>query len=349
MGLQYESWGHSNSGGDASGVDLTNVVDISCGMLACVALKADGTAVAWGYSTYGGDASSVDLTNVVDISCGRYACVALKTDRTAVAWGDSRYGGDASSVDLTNVLDISCGWLACVARKADGTAVAWGHSMYGGDASSVDLTNVADISCGEYACVARYGSTPSVSSYPSTSPSLRPTNQTPELPSALASSSTPSVSSYPSTSPSLRPTNQKSELSSALASSVPTVLHSKFPSSKPVLGLGPTSLRPSKRPTTKVPTSQNSSMSFPTLFASLGCFAFLVIICAIGIFFYKKRFYPDRRTSTEMSQSQEIASTNVMDTWEVSPNEANTRHILISARFDGGEKEQVARSLHKKC
>jgi len=48
-----------------------------------------------------------------------------------------------------------------------------------------------------------------------------------------------------------------------------------------------------------------------------------------------------------MSQSQDIASTNVMDTWVVSPNEANTRHILISARFDGGEKEQVARSLHK--
>jgi len=48
-----------------------------------------------------------------------------------------------------------------------------------------------------------------------------------------------------------------------------------------------------------------------------------------------------------MSQSQDIASTNVMDTWVVSPNEANTKHILISARFDGGEKEQVARSLHK--
>ena len=50
--------------------------------------------------------------------------------------------------------------------------------------------------------------------------------------------------------------------------------------------------------------------------------------------------------------------TNVMDVSEPpnepmlskSPNNNNThpKHVLISARFDGGEKEQVARSLHKR-
>jgi len=46
-----------------------------------------------------------------------------------------------------------------------------------------------------------------------------------------------------------------------------------------------------------------------------------------------------------MSQSQDIASTNVTDT--SNNNSSNTKHVLISARFDGGEKEKVARSLHK--
>ena len=47
--------------------------DISCGGGACVARKTDGTAEAWGSSLYGGDASGVTLTNVADISCGGYA------------------------------------------------------------------------------------------------------------------------------------------------------------------------------------------------------------------------------------------------------------------------------------
>merc|ERR1712153_224922 len=161
-----KTWGGSAYGMDASSVDLTNLVDISCGRYLCVALKADRTAEAWGDNTYGGstkhghtvsDASSVDLTNVVDISCGDHACVALKADGTAEAWGRASYGGDASNVDLTNVVDISCDDRQCVARKSDGTAEAWGESSEGGDASSVDLTNVVDISCGMRACVALKG------------------------------------------------------------------------------------------------------------------------------------------------------------------------------------------------
>jgi len=34
----------------------------------------DGTAAAWGYNPYGG--AGVDVTNIVDISCGVHACVA---------------------------------------------------------------------------------------------------------------------------------------------------------------------------------------------------------------------------------------------------------------------------------
>merc|ERR1719272_1601993 len=162
-----KAWGNLGFGGDASSVDLTNLVDISCGGNACVARKSDGTGLAWGDSSYGGDAISVTLTDLVDISCGAGACVARKSDGTGLAWGHSTYGGDASSVTLTDLVDISCGYYACVARKSDGTGLAWGRpdrtpgtygwesGGYGGDASSVDLTNLVDISCGNQVCVAR--------------------------------------------------------------------------------------------------------------------------------------------------------------------------------------------------
>ena len=146
------AWGNIRAG--LAGVE---VVDISCGINACVARKSDGTGVAWGDWRYGGNASSVDLTDLVDISCGGYACVARKSDGTGLAWGDPVMGGDASSVDLTDLVDISCGGHACVARKEDGTGLGCGASWAGGDARlfSVHLTDLVDISCGINACVAR--------------------------------------------------------------------------------------------------------------------------------------------------------------------------------------------------
>merc|ERR1740124_774190 len=159
----------------------------------------------------------------------------------------------------------------------------------------------------------------------------------------------PVFSSAPSTSPSTSPSP-----SIKIASSAPS--------------LSP-SMRPSKRPANKIPaaapnapTSQKSSTPFLILFVSLGCAAFFVL-CGVGFFLYKKRFRPDRYTSDGMSQSHftkiesHITPTNVMDVSEP-PNElmlmkssnnnnTSTKHVLISARFDGGEKEQVARSLHQ--
>merc|ERR1719231_1049435 len=93
----------SSASSFVASTDISCARPISCGGYMCVALKDDGTAEAWGYSDYGGDASGVDLTDVTDISCGQKACVALKEDGTAEVWGDSNYGGDASGVDLTNV------------------------------------------------------------------------------------------------------------------------------------------------------------------------------------------------------------------------------------------------------
>ena len=113
---------------------MNSIVDISCGIQACVARKNDGTAVAWGHPTGGGDARGPawPLIDITDISCGGQVCVARKNDDTAVAWGYPSAGGDLTGVVLTNIADISCGSVACVARKKDGTAISWGDSARGG-------------------------------------------------------------------------------------------------------------------------------------------------------------------------------------------------------------------------
>ncbi len=93
---------------------------------ASAALKFDGTVVAWGDADYGGDATGVDLSNVVRVFSTTYAFAALKSDQSVVAWGDADYGGDASEVDLTNVVSVFSTDGAFAALKSDKTVVAWG-------------------------------------------------------------------------------------------------------------------------------------------------------------------------------------------------------------------------------
>ena len=175
------AWGDDRYGGDASGVDLSSgVVEAMCGGYACVAVKADGSAVTWGAANRAvcsdkppacalrpaldTSGRGVDLrSGVVTATCGYTACVAVKQDTSAVAWGDPQYGGDASAVDLSSgVVSAMCGGHACVAVKADGSAVTWGDRARGGDVRfSSAFTGGADLSsgvatamCGWEACVA---------------------------------------------------------------------------------------------------------------------------------------------------------------------------------------------------
>jgi alpha-tubulin suppressor-like RCC1 family protein len=73
---------------------------------AFAALKLDGSVVVWGEHIAGGDASGLDLTNVKTIFSSYSAFVAIKNDGTIVSWGDTNYGGNSSSLNITNAKNI---------------------------------------------------------------------------------------------------------------------------------------------------------------------------------------------------------------------------------------------------
>ena len=163
-------WGLDNSGADTdiggvghAAVPLNgivhNVVEISCGKFACVAMYHDTQdsltkAFAWGDAASGGDVSRfgrqgflvgiqswaalLNGGDVAAVSCGHGACAARfgsSSSGRAVVWGDADRGGTLTAISpqpsafpndrnylTANVVDISCGGHACVARFADGSA-----------------------------------------------------------------------------------------------------------------------------------------------------------------------------------------------------------------------------------
>jgi alpha-tubulin suppressor-like RCC1 family protein len=102
------AWGYSRSGGSfncqtlsgesvdyclPAGVDLTEVVAISCGFATCVVIKKDGKVYSWGGSNNWDTTIHSNLMDVVDVSCGGAACVAIMGDGSAAAWGGPGRGG----------------------------------------------------------------------------------------------------------------------------------------------------------------------------------------------------------------------------------------------------------------
>jgi len=58
-------------------VDLTKIANIGCGWDVNVAKRTNRTALALRGTDHGDDAPGMDLTAVVDISCGESVCVNL--------------------------------------------------------------------------------------------------------------------------------------------------------------------------------------------------------------------------------------------------------------------------------
>lgn len=136
---------------------------ISCGVLAKLGLKTDGTLWGWGLNTSGGlgDNTTVNKsspvqtvaygTNWVTASMGSTTSAGIKTDGTLWLWGNNGNGqvGDNTTVSKsspvqtvafgTNWLKVSCGYKHCHAIKTNGTLWSWGNNAYGqlGDNTTV--------------------------------------------------------------------------------------------------------------------------------------------------------------------------------------------------------------------
>jgi len=110
---------------DTSGVDLTNVAYAMCGYYACVARKNDGTAVVWGLSDKGGDASGVDLTNILDPSCPPAAAPAptLVLDGSYCYSSGTPNGGNSGYKVLGNLLEESLESCAALVQAEDSSAM----------------------------------------------------------------------------------------------------------------------------------------------------------------------------------------------------------------------------------
>jgi RHS repeat-associated protein len=157
-------WGYDYAGQTDIPAGLTNVVDISGGLVFSLALKNDGTVVAWGYGGDGETNVPSGLTNVVAIAAGGYQGLALKGDGTMAAWGygtnysdHDSYGQALVPAGLTNVVAIAAGVYHNLALKNDGTVVAWGDNDFGETNVPWGLTNVVAIAAGEYHSLALKG------------------------------------------------------------------------------------------------------------------------------------------------------------------------------------------------
>lgn len=187
-GSGYNSYGQLGNGVDdgyyvpEAGASLSNVVAVSSGDYATLALLSSGTVDAWGYNEYGevGDGTKTErespvtvsgLSGVTAVAEGEYHSLALLSNGTVEAWGYNGYGelGDNGAVTeaetpgvvpgLSGVTAIAAGCNSSYALLSNGTVDAWGYNYYGelGDGTNTErkvpvpvagLENVVAISAG---------------------------------------------------------------------------------------------------------------------------------------------------------------------------------------------------------
>jgi alpha-tubulin suppressor-like RCC1 family protein len=131
---------------------LSDVVAVSAGVGAELAVKSDGTVWGWGSSSGLGEpglppnvATPVRITalgSIVAVSAGADHILALDSGGRVWAWGDNDYGQlgngtfDPSSVPfpvpaLSGVVAISAGNRFSMAIRGDGTLWSWGENYQG--------------------------------------------------------------------------------------------------------------------------------------------------------------------------------------------------------------------------
>jgi len=129
--------GTAGQGGEMTGIDPQNFVQLSGNSLAIAGRKANGSVHAWGDATNGGTVRDdvKPLTDVVDIIPAAKAFAALRATGQVVAWGAGEALGSVVPADigsLTDVIQVMGNAHAFVARRANDTVVAWGNPAAGG-------------------------------------------------------------------------------------------------------------------------------------------------------------------------------------------------------------------------
>lgn len=139
-------------------MNISNVVDMSCGSNFAVALTNEGKVYAVGVNEYGqlgngttensrtfvqviGSGDSFNA-NITDVAAGLGHCLALKSDGTVWAWGKNDKGqlGDGTTVsktnpvlvnNLSNIKQVAAGGNFSMALDFDGNVYLWGSNEYG--------------------------------------------------------------------------------------------------------------------------------------------------------------------------------------------------------------------------
>jgi Regulator of Chromosome Condensation (RCC1) repeat protein/immunoglobulin I-set domain protein len=134
---------------------VTNVIQLSSGVLHTLALRADGTVVAWGDNRDGQTDVPAGLSNVVAVAAGNWHSLALRSDGTVVGWGANEAGEATPPTDLTNATAIGAGGSYSLALTAAGSVACWGDYVVSNSVRPeikaefpTGLTNVVDVAAG---------------------------------------------------------------------------------------------------------------------------------------------------------------------------------------------------------
>lgn len=135
-------------------MNLSNIIDITCGSYHCVAVSSTGEVYTWGRNAVGmlGDGTNVHrvepkiisgINNVKRVLAGYYHTIALSNNNTLYSWGYNLHGelGKGSSgisgltpsiiPSLQNVVDMAIGGSHNLCLLSDETLWAWGENYSG--------------------------------------------------------------------------------------------------------------------------------------------------------------------------------------------------------------------------
>ncbi|MFJ4604841.1 RCC1 domain-containing protein [Pseudomonas atacamensis] len=129
--------GTAGQGGEMTGIDAQNFVQLAGNSLAIAGRKTNGSVHAWGDATNGGTPTDdvKALTDVVDIIPAAKAFAALRATGQVVAWGAGEALGSVVPAEIGSLTDITHlmgNAHAFVARRVNDTVVAWGNPAAGG-------------------------------------------------------------------------------------------------------------------------------------------------------------------------------------------------------------------------